>query len=253
MPRLRVQVNGSIGTLGPWSNTFEFILSASVASQATLQTISDAVRTALGASLPFKQGFCADTSFSNVKLLHYPVTTGKADLVAQSAASGVQGAQTQVHAPQVCVVASLRTGNAGRSQRGRVYVPYRAGQVSALGVVSSTAQSQVAGYANAVPVAVVAACASASIGASWVVWSPSKGTAAPVTAVLVGTQCDTIRHRNDNRAEVYTSFSVLAAPVAPENATAEEYLNAVKNGEIKFDGPNGPSFTQALVDLLPIP
>lgn len=253
MPRLRVQLGGKIGPIASWSNTAEFILSAQVASQTALQAIVDATKTTLSTSAGLKGGLCTDTTVTSIKMLHYPNTTGLANLVAESAGSPIGGIQAPVHAPQVAVVASLRTGNAGRSQRGRMYVPYRASGVSPLGVVNSATQALIAAYANAIGTAVVAACATQAVAASWVVWSPTKATSAPVSAVLVGSQCDTIRHRNDAGDEIYASFPVLAAQVEAGDAQSEEYLDAIKNGTIKFDGPHGESFVQALIDVIQVP
>lgn len=252
MPRLRVQIGGQINAIANWSNTYEFILSGSIASQAALQTVVNSIKTTLTGSTPFKAGIATDTSLLVVKGLFYPTNTGTASLVAESPGTAVFGATAPQHAPQVCVVASLRTGTAGRSYRGRVYVPFRTGNVSAGGVVSSAGQTIVDAHVNSVVAAVGVAIALLPLSGSWVVWSPKLGTGSAVSAVLVGSQCDTQRKRNDNRDEIYTSFAVtpLTVAIAPEDPDAEEkleILNAVANAPI-FGG-RGTETLQGIIGL----
>lgn len=233
MPRLRVQVGGALAGNSDWSNTFEFLLSGSIATQAALQSVMNAIYTTLAASTPFKTGYGSDSTMVNLKGLYYPSNTGPSSFVAQSVGAAVVGIAAPVMAPQVCVVASLRTNIAGRSYRGRVFVPYRAGNISSAGVVNSTGQTAVASYVQAVVSAVASALTAQSLTASWVVWSPTKGTGTPVTAILVGSQCDTIRHRNRNRAEAYVSFTPPSTTLEVPSAAEADAINALRNSFVK--------------------
>jgi hypothetical protein len=259
MTRLRFTVGGQIGAAQVWSNTLDFSLSGSFSSLAAMQTFVNNVRVTLLGDANFKAGLCADSTMVTLKALLYPSNTGPATLVAEASGTPVPGSATSVHAPQVCIVASLRTSSAGRSFRGRTYVPLRSGVISSLGVVSSAGQSAVAAYVNSISTAVFAAAAMQSIASAWVVYSPKLGTMTALASIQVGTQCDTIRHRNNNRGEAYTSFSPLHAVITPDSPEQEESLNAVKNTPVpvtqwSFVGPSGePGFVDALLDVLPLP
>lgn len=211
MPRLRLTVGGALGTASDWTNSLEYSLGAPITSLATLQTIVNATFAALSASTAFKTGFMSDSTCSFVKALVYNSDTGPADLVATSSGTAIASTNGPTHAPQVCVVASLRSNVAGRSYRGRIFVPYRGNNISAAGVVSSAGQTIIAAYVNAINTAFVVAATTSSVAAAWIVYSPKTGSMTPLANIQVGTQCDTIRHRNRNRAETYAAFAITTA------------------------------------------
>jgi hypothetical protein len=64
-----------------------------------------------------------DTSYSTLHCSRYPSGTTSADLIAQDLAAPVIGSSSLHQPPQLCLVASLRTGLSGRENRGRVYLP----------------------------------------------------------------------------------------------------------------------------------
>lgn len=211
--RVQVNVSGLIGT-GKWAVTSNFMLGAAVPSQAVLDSVAAAVFAALSASAPFKGGFCSDTTVNQVKMLYYPTNSGSALYVSAFNGTAFAGGSAAVHAPQIAVAASLRTATAGRSFRGRMFLPYRNSNVTAEGAVTSTGQGFVATSVNAFQAAVKAAFTTVSISAVWSIWSPKTNLATAITSILVGNQCDTIRHRNANRAESYavTAPTALAIP-----------------------------------------
>lgn len=230
MTRLRVSVGGTLATKGVWSNTLEFMLTGTVSGQAQLQTIAGAIRSTIAASAGFVNGICNDTRLTTVKCLYYPTNVPPAGLVAEAGGTPVPGNAAPFHAPQVCVVASLRSNVAGRSGRGRTYVPYRGQQIGTDGSISSAGQTAIAAYVNGIVSAVGTSLAAQSLNAAWVIWSPKLGNSVPVASVLVGNQCDTIRHRNENRDEVYSAFSVPALQLQTEDDEQEAAINAIANG-----------------------
>lgn len=259
MTRLRLTVGGLIGPTQSWSNTLEFSLSAPVSSQLLLQTLVGNIRTTLSGDANFKAGLCGDSSLVSVKALQYNTNAPPATLVAEATGTAVNGTTTSLHAPQVCVVASLRTSAAGRSGRGRTFVPYRGAAISSLGVVSSAGQAIIAAYVNAISTAVFSALAMQSIASAWIVYSPKTGNMLPLSAINVGTQCDTIRHRNNNRDEAYTAFVPAHAVITVDNDEDEEALGAVQNTPIPADlflkpiqGPPA-GFVNALIDVVRAP
>lgn len=234
MPRLRVQVGGLIGGVSAWSVTTEYALSGDVASLAQLQTIATALQTALSTSTAFKTGICLDTTCVNPKLLFYPTGSSVATLVAQGTGAAFTGSPVAIHAPQVAVVASLRTDQAGASRRGRSYLPYRASNVAATGVVNTAGQTAVANCILALRTQVITAVAAQSLAATWIVWSPKLQSGAPITGVLVGSRCDTIRHRVSGVPEVYQASSVppVVLSFAEGDDEAQAILDAVANSSI---------------------
>lgn len=257
MPRLRVQIGGVMAVQGAWSNTLEFALDAAVPSLTVLQTIATAIQTTLASSTPFRSAFGTDTDARNPKLLYYPTGSTTATLVATGAGAAIPGTSTSVHAPQVCIVASLRTDFSGRSARGRLYCPYRGSQINAAGAVSGPAVVVVAGYANAIKSAVVAACAAQGIAAAWGVYSPKTQVMRTITSILVGSQCDTIRHRNDNRAETYTASAVTATQVQSQSIDDDDLLAriAASATAVPFNQAlqDAPGFLQSVIDVIPFP
>lgn len=251
--RLRVSVMGTLGTVSDWSNTVEVALGSGIADQVTLQTIVNAIRANLAASSNFKAGFCADTALTTVKGLYYP-NTARATLVAEASGAAVPGAiTTAVHAPQVCIVASLRTGGAGPSMRGRLFVPYRGSNISAAGVVNAGGQASIAAYAQAIASAVIAACASSGVAASWCVRSDKLDAMTPVTFIQVGSQCDTVRHRNRNRQETYTSTAVSTTEIQAATQEEADAINMLKNAQVSISNASDhlPGFVNAALDALP--
>jgi hypothetical protein len=244
MPRLRVTLGGTIATTQRWSNTLEFLTGGPAFSQASLQAFVNAVQTAVVAGGYFRGLAGGDTILTSTKALYYPSNTGTASLVATSTSSAGAGIVTATLPPQVCAVASLRTALAGKSSRGRIFTPYRGTDISPAGVLNSAGQTLVAGYVNGVVGAIATAAGTASISVSWVVWSPKLGAGTPITAVLVGSQCDTIRHRNINRGETYASFSppsLMAETSDPSIAEALQNAAAATIGEVRSDSPTGLS------------
>lgn len=227
MPRLRVVTGGTITAAGEWSCTAEYSLSNPIASLTTLQSIANQIFSNLNGSTNFKAILASDTAVRSVKLLYYPNVTGLATLVAIGAGTPFSGTITATHAPQVCVVASLRTNFAGRAHRGRQYWPYRGPQVAASGVVNSGGQAFVSTAALAHDTAVKSALVSGSNSGAWVVYSTTGGgLMTPVTNVAVGTQCDTQRRRNPNRDETYTLTPVAGVTVTPDEVGANTVAEA---------------------------
>jgi hypothetical protein len=254
MPRLRVQVGGPLGSASDWSNTYEFALSANVPDLPTLQTIANAFQANCGTQAGVKAGICNDTSITSPKLLFYPDGAARATLVAVGSGAAVTGTVSAVHAPQVCVVASLRSNAAGRSNRGRLFVPYRGSNISALGVVNNVAQPLINGHVQGVVAALQAALVSSSLVGAWVIYSEKNKAYINVVNVLVGNQCDTIRHRNRNRAEAYAAYPVTPTPIqsqSQDDFDAKAFLQGTRVEILPIDKASQPGWVSGLIDLLP--
>lgn len=250
-PRLRLTFGGMLAQNSDWQNTIDLALGAPIQNLATLQNIVQSTFDTFSSTTGFTNGCCIDSNIRTVKGLYYAGGTGPVSLVAESTGTAVLGAATPIHAPQVCVVASLRTDQAGRSHRGRLYVPYRSIRIEATGLVEPQGQIVAANWANGMQNAAVAACASVGLASSWIVWSRTLGVGTPVSAVLVGNQCDTQRRRNRNRDEAYSSYPVTAAVVQAQSPGEQAMLEKVQSTELPLDWNLGvPDWANDLANVL---
>lgn len=121
---VKLTISGKIGTAQTWSIGF-WSVAPGPTTLAELQTFAAAAR---GHWHTFWTGayqavISDDTSYTTLHASRYPSGTTSADLVAQDLAGAVIGSSSIHHAPQLALVASLRTGVSGRQNRGRVYLP----------------------------------------------------------------------------------------------------------------------------------
>lgn len=235
MPRLRVTFGGALAVNSDWQNTVEFILGSPIQNLATLQDIVQSCFANFGGTTSFTNALSPDSNLRTVKGIYYANNVPPASLVAESAGAPIVGAAAAQHAPQVCIVASLRTNQAGRSYRGRLYVPYRALRIESTGLVEPQGQQVAANFANGMKNTVLSACAAVGITASWVVWSPTLKVGTPITSILVGNQCDTQRRRNKNRDETYTSYPVTPADIQAQSQADQDRLESLSEQKIPLD------------------
>lgn len=121
---VKLTISGKIGPSQTWSIGL-WSVAPGPTTLADLQTFVNAAR---GHWHTFWTGayqalISDDTSYTTLHASRYPSGTTSADLIAQSLAGAVIGSSAIHHAPQLALVASLRTGISGRANRGRVYLP----------------------------------------------------------------------------------------------------------------------------------
>lgn len=115
------------------------------------------------------------------------------------------GGSAPIRTPdQVAVVASLRTGRAGRSFRGRMYLPLN-------GLDIGTNSQMSAGQADAAALA-VKTCIDAinDVELTCVVMSATQTLATPITEVRVNTVMDTQRRRTNKIIPTHDAVQVIA-------------------------------------------
>lgn len=105
---------------------------------------------------------------------------------------------------QLAVVASLRTGLAGRANRGRSYLPNVATVALASGVVPQMSATATAAIANAVR-NYVSGLGNDVDGGPAVVASLSQGAMVPITSIVVDSKLDVQRSRAQKIAATTTS------------------------------------------------
>lgn len=132
-------------------------------------------------------------------------TDGKTSQTQERAITPVPGSGAITPLPNQCaVVASLKTANAGRTARGRMYLP--APNTSQLTESARLGPTQVAAYVDAMQTYLSGATTNGlgTVVASAVLF----GALRPVTDVRVGDVMDTQRRRRDELLEVYTTRAV---------------------------------------------
>lgn len=150
------------------------------------------------------QGFATGTYLDRV--LGYVYDEGGI-LVEQAASSSApfQGTGTQVQPNQCAVVVSLLTGQAGRSRRGRIYVPWLSSGLTAGRLVAA----QVTAAADRAAVLAVQArdwgFGGPTLSGELVVASATYGYNTPVTQIRIGNVMDTQQRRRDDLVEEYQS------------------------------------------------
>lgn len=250
--RVEAVITGRMAGEVNWACTASFQLNQAPAGIGALQAAATAAFSALSTSTQFRAGFCADTTVTELKLIYYPLDAPPASFTAIGTGTAFAGTATTAYTPQVAVVASLRSNFAGRSNRGRMYVPYRASNISTAGVVNATGQALVAQFANLFQSQVVAALAAQNMGSVWSVYSRKLNGSVAITSVLVGNQVDTLRDRNPNRAEGYTAFAVTPIAVAPDDPDLPAIQQSTLPPAAMYGKPHGNENAPEIEQPLPV-
>jgi len=138
------------------------------------------------------------TNVDSVRAYFYPTGSSVASVVGVSTGAAAAGSQSSgvAGAPQLSIVATLENGNAGRQNRGRMYLPVVAPaiQFTTLQLSGSDATAWATSVANYLSAARTVAFGDEAFTVPIV----SELTATtPITAVSVDTVMDTQRRRRD--------------------------------------------------------
>lgn len=146
-------------------------------------------------------GIYTDDAFTGISTYLYEVDS--ATLSAQSAAapsSPVAGTSTNPMPESTCQVVSLLTANAGRSFRGRVYLPASGYATPSHQAASSQCTSVATAFAT-----YLTAVNNQVAGRQCAIVSITRGVATPVTSVKVGSKMEIQRRRQDKIANLFSS------------------------------------------------
>lgn len=185
-------------------NTSFWLGSTVISDGGVANTLADNIANAFEglASNPFTGLLATGAGYDEVRVYSYPSGGPSALTIGSAPISGEQGAITSSLLPlQSCIVATLRTGFAGRRNRGRMYFPFiTGGLVAHQTTVAHTAQlasalSTFFGLVNALP----------DSGSVSVVSQVGVGAMKPVTSVEFDTKLDIQRRHANRQAEVGTS------------------------------------------------
>lgn len=144
-------------------------------------------------------------ALNKITIYSYPTGGPTASIIGQATVSGVVGTQsTGIMPDQVCTVATLLTGAAGRRNRGRMYIPLTSA------VLDSSAQVPVV-TTDALALALATHFARFDTSPPGVVvLSQIAGTARRVNSVVVDSRVDIQRRRADRQTIARKSTHAVA-------------------------------------------
>lgn len=182
----------SIATNAPASTTAGDV--AAYAVQAYTDFLSAAWNTSATGTVALKTLVLSADSVTGVRAYWHANDAGPASITGASTAAAVAGTGISPSPPQCALVASLLTGFSGRSNRGRIYLPYTGGGVAATGRASKDpgqVATTVANWLSLVRTRSLGATATLPIVHG------VNGNGFPITAVRVDNVVDTQRRRRD--------------------------------------------------------
>lgn len=193
--------NGEIFQWGFWA-------SEAPSDAAAANTQADAARDAFAAttsgSVP-RTLLSTGSAYTGVRVYSYPNGGPDAEYVGESTITGQAGAGTGSLPNQVCVVATLLTGLAGRRNRGRIFLPCNSSSLA-----NGQLSSSITGGIQAWVASFVGAINSAYDPGKVVVLSQVAGSASNVTEISVDSRLDIQRRRADRETELFT----VSGPIA---------------------------------------
>lgn len=209
--RLKAIIAGNIGSTQTWSvglscNAGDFApgVAAMTSLVTDIRTACDAFFTTAGNPTAL---WSTDTAANEVKVYYYPASSTHATQQAQAPLGPYAGTNGGSLPTQTSVVASLRTGLAGRHFRGRIYWPCTGVLIGVHQLSSAQTNALSAATANfltalnAIPLA----------ANHWETIVPSSNTSSgtPVTSVIVDSKLDVQRRRADKVGALYTQETAV--------------------------------------------
>jgi hypothetical protein len=149
------------------------------------------------------------TQFEGTRVVFYPAGARVGTAVAnRSFGSPLAGTGSTYQPPQVSLVVSLGSGLAGKRGRGRVYVPWTAGNVTSTGTIgSSLALTHATAFKTLLTA--ISATTLAGSGVAPVIATPTAAAGGvtdlpprPITSLGVGVALDTQRRRRNKLADL---------------------------------------------------
>lgn len=190
---------------GELFNTSFWVRSIPVTDAATANAFAVAIRDAFqtGGGAALVSLLALNSGYDEVRVYAYEDGGPTADWIGSAPLTGTQGTGSTDGLPlQTCMVASLRTGFAGRRSRGRMYLPWIKGLL--VGHQSnSTLINQVAGGVRDLFEDVNAMTGTGEV----CVLSQVAGATAKVTSVVVDSRPD-IQRSHANRQTITSTFTI---------------------------------------------
>jgi hypothetical protein len=202
----RIVVSGSLP--GGESFAFGFWLNGAVSSQVDAQDDVTRIATHMNTHIfsPVRLMLAADSSLEAVNLYAYTTTDPAATFTGEEPL-GLAGTSTGASLPlQVATVISLRTAVAGRQNRGRLYLPVNAYDLTAHQFVDAQVDALALAFADLFG----AINGDANItGDVCVVSSVGAGHSTPVSSVIVDSRLDVQRRRAASEVALFSTTEAV--------------------------------------------
>jgi hypothetical protein len=148
----------------------------------------------------------ADGSYQTCTVYSYSAATGAADFVGEVPIAGGVGTSVGASLPlQLALVVTLRTGQAGRRKRGRMYLPVTAQALTA----HQMTQAQINAVTSALQDFIQNVDNGAAISGNVCVMSQVLGEKTAVTEITADSRLDVQRRRAASETELYQSSEAI--------------------------------------------
>lgn len=206
----RISLTGTL-IQGEQFDTSFWVAGGVPANQADANDLAEQVAaipslTTIGAGGP-RTMLDVTSAYTEVRVYSYPTGGPSASFIGTAAIDPGTGVSAEASLPlQCCIVASLRTGFAGRSRRGRMYFP-----VTALSLVShQMSEADLDAFAGVMKSIFDAVNAFTDPALVVSVVSQTLGDHSPVATVTADSRIDIQRRRAEGQTELHQSSVTLA-------------------------------------------
>jgi len=204
-------MGGDIWNTGYW---VDVDASLTPPAQADLDTWTTNVRTAWSTNFwttTIRAMADPAVNYLGVRAHYYPAGSSVSTRTSESLVpSPTLGTGTQIHPYEVATVVTLRTVNASRRGRGRMYLPLSGVPMATGGLYSS---GSIGAVADAAKASIDASNALATVGSITstraVVASQADGLVLPVTRITMDTKPDSQRRRQNKLVATLTSRTII--------------------------------------------
>lgn len=221
MPDVQVVIGGRLVASQRWSIGFCMQMiggstpppdtaMAALANQLYADYVATAWAATQGGGLALSTLVGSRGNLDSVRVYFHASPAADAGVIGQSTTASTAGSGSVSSPPQIAIVATLRTGIAGRRNRGRVYVPGSAGTDSNGNATTATIQGVSLSIANFLSLAATRPLNGGTLRP--VVRSATGGYYTPISAVTVDNVLDTQRRRRENIIATITASNSVTIP-----------------------------------------
>lgn len=203
-------MGGTISTSQTWSfGVWSAVATVGTPTSSTLDTALGVVASSFDSFWNvIKTKNAAAVVYNQLRAYYYPSGSTSATLISQLARTASAGTGGGNQSPRTCLVVTLLTGAAGRTRKGRIYIPYTADTVGTNLQAPTTTCDALANGANSLSTALNSASLGSVWGnAPWNVRSEKTGTTHPVLQFRCDSLIDSQRRREDKILPAYTKIA----------------------------------------------
>jgi hypothetical protein len=217
VPHIVLAAHGNIGSGETWSCTLRTTLVEAGVPQADLSTLAAAAAAAWKTAVTSMNGWPATVGLSGVTARSVDSRGITTTLAEGTAIAPAIGAGSQTLPNQCATVVTLLTARAGRTGKGRIYLPLLGlALVTTSGLIAPASVTDIASGTRNLIVSLNTALAALATAPKIAVQSktssaqsPGEYTGAAITSVKVGNVVDTQQRRRASLVEAYTASAAV--------------------------------------------